>query len=98
MTCKSKVALNQEKNSDLSKLYNQLKEKEFCISKLNCEISKLKTDLERLQHEKKSHHSMSVFNNIQRVERERDSAVSKASALQFELAALEDKSKVKFKL
>lgn len=89
-----KKALNQEIDCDVSKLYNQLKQKEIFTQKLNCEIIELKKELERVQHERRSHHSMSVVNTVQRIERERDAAITKASTLHFECDALKEKLRV----
>lgn len=77
------------------KLYSQLKDKEFQISKLNAEISNLKLDQERLTHEKRSHHTISVSNALQRIEREKDCAATQKDALKLEICALNEKIRVK---
>lgn len=70
----------------------------MCIQRLNAEATELKNELERAQHERRSHHSMSVVNTIQRIERERDAAITKASTLHFECDALKEKLRVVFEL
>lgn len=80
------------------KLYSQLKDKEFQISKLNAEINNLKLDQERLTHEKRSHHTISVSNALQRIEREKDCAATQKDALKLEICALNEKIRVKSSL
>lgn len=76
--------------------YNQLKDKELLISKLQDEICCLKRSSENnvTSHLQGSHTALNLTNNLKRAECERDCALNKFQSLKIENESLNDKIKI----
>lgn len=91
---KREKSLDQGDEHDIHKFYNQLKDKEFLIKKLQEEIKELREDQMTSNPNRQQHESLAMTNTIRRAECDRDCALNKLDTLKIEYEALNDKLRV----